>query len=464
MLNTKTSASSLEASAVPVLDLSDFVPARGGAFAQAFGGALRTIGCVAIAGHGVPASAIQAHDAALREWFTSNDPARLSTFAFLKEHGIDRGYLPPHERRSTTMRPGDRLITVDVRIDLVRDGDSTRAIVRSAEDVQEVTLDAPGSQAAASAEVVVNGRPVSLRRRPPDGAGAVEYVVTCPDRKYGWVSGDTCNLYPEEGHSFASLNRRLYEALSEVARALVTALDFEIETRTGGACVHVLRGLCGGDVARPVMNNILRALYYPPGSADTFEGTPSDTRIVRGGAHNDVALMSILTAASVDGLEVLTRDGSWLDVPRSHDLVYVIAGDTMRLVTQDLTGIEGESLVIPPTTHRVTATVETVVQPRSANVLFVNLDMSKPFRSPVTGEIIRYQDAVRNIDVELDPALRLLHARLRANGTLTAADSFEAFAQRASKMPMRMAELAPGVPGAFFLPPLAGASALASRG
>ena len=147
---------------------------------------------------------------------------------------------------------------------------------------------------------------------------------------------------------------------------------------------------------------------------------------------------------------MLTRDGTWFDVPHSDDLLYVLSGDTSKLVTHDIVSEDGESLEIPATTHRVTGTVETAVHGRSANVMFVNLDMTKAFRSAVTGDVIRYRDPVKNIDVALDPAMRLLHARLRANGTLAKSDSFEDFARRAANLPQRLADLAPNVPHAIF--------------
>jgi isopenicillin N synthase-like dioxygenase len=223
--------------------------------------------------------------------------------------------------------------------------------------------------------------------------------------------------------------------------------------RTGGLRRTVLRNLCSGDISHPQTHNILRTLYYPPGANATVEGARGEAKILRGGAHNDVALMSVLTPASSGGLEVLARNGTWVEVPPEEDLLYVIAGDTMKLITQGLVSEDGESLEIAPTPHRVTGTIETAARPRTANVLFATLDMTKTFRSPVTGEVIRYRDAAKNIDVALDPGLRLLHARLQANGTLTRSDSFEAFSARAAAMPQRMADLAPGVPDAFFHPP-----------
>lgn len=86
-------------------------------------------------------------------------------------------------------------------------------------------------------------------------------------------------------------------------------------------------------------NTILRALHYPPLSADQFQ-----TGAVRAAAHEDINLITILCEATESGLQILTRDGKWLDVESSSGQMVVDTGDMLARMTND---------VLPSTTHRV---------------------------------------------------------------------------------------------------------------
>ena len=85
-------------------------------------------------------------------------------------------------------------------------------------------------------------------------------------------------------------------------------------------------------------DTIVRVLYYPPVAA----GIPAGA--VRSAAHEDINLITLLSGATADGLELLRRDGSWMPVHTGLDTIVVDAGDMLQNVTNGL---------YKSTTHRV---------------------------------------------------------------------------------------------------------------
>jgi len=87
-------------------------------------------------------------------------------------------------------------------------------------------------------------------------------------------------------------------------------------------------------------NSILRCLHYFP--ITDPDALPPDA--VRAGAHEDINLITLLIGASADGLEVLTRDGSWYAVKAEGEDVVVNVGDMLQRLTNGK---------LKSTTHRV---------------------------------------------------------------------------------------------------------------
>ncbi|WP_318511910.1 2OG-Fe(II) oxygenase family protein [Photobacterium leiognathi] len=83
---------------------------------------------------------------------------------------------------------------------------------------------------------------------------------------------------------------------------------------------------------------LLRVLHYPPLKGDEELGA------IRAGAHEDINLLTILPAANEPGLQVLAKDGSWIDVPCDFGNLIINIGDMLQ---------EASSGYFPSTTHRV---------------------------------------------------------------------------------------------------------------
>ena len=83
-------------------------------------------------------------------------------------------------------------------------------------------------------------------------------------------------------------------------------------------------------------NSLLRSIHYPPVE------TKSNPHRAR--AHEDINLITLLIGAEEGGLEVLSKDGSWIKVEPSTDAIVCNIGDMMQLVTDKR---------LKSTTHRV---------------------------------------------------------------------------------------------------------------
>ena len=87
-------------------------------------------------------------------------------------------------------------------------------------------------------------------------------------------------------------------------------------------------------------NSILRAIHYFP--IEDPDSLPDDA--VRAGAHEDINLITLLIGASADGLEVLTREGTWYPVKAHGEDIVVNVGDMLQRLTNNK---------LKSTTHRV---------------------------------------------------------------------------------------------------------------
>jgi isopenicillin N synthase-like dioxygenase len=134
------------------------------------------------------------------------------------------------------------------------------------------------------------------------------------------------NVWPAEIPELREPTLGLYKSLEHVAASLLRALaeHFELPQETFASMMQV-------------GNSVLRIIHYPPVA-------PELDPAVRAAAHEDINLITLLCEATGSGLEILTRDGSWLPVETGPGQIVVDAGDMLSRVT---------NRVVPATTHRV---------------------------------------------------------------------------------------------------------------
>lgn len=75
-------------------------------------------------------------------------------------------------------------------------------------------------------------------------------------------------------------------------------------------------------------NSILRPIHYPP-------ITEEPKGAVRAGAHGDINLITLLMGASAGGLQVLRKDGEWIDAIPKEDELVINVGDMLERLTNN---------------------------------------------------------------------------------------------------------------------------------
>lgn len=134
------------------------------------------------------------------------------------------------------------------------------------------------------------------------------------------------NIWPDaDVPAFRPAMQALFSALETAGLRILKAI-----------AVHL--GQPAGFFEDPVRdgNSILRLLHYPP--------VPADAPGVRAGAHEDINVITLLLGAEEAGLQLLSREGEWLEVPAPPGSLVVNVGDMLARQT-------GGQL--PSTTHRV---------------------------------------------------------------------------------------------------------------
>ncbi|MBL8243788.1 MAG: isopenicillin N synthase family oxygenase [Rhodanobacteraceae bacterium] len=144
------------------------------------------------------------------------------------------------------------------------------------------------------------------------------------DSQYATIMAE--NLWPEEVPEFRTLGYALYQALDDLGSRVLSALALHIGLPEDWFADKTNVG-----------NSILRPIHYPPITEDEI---PNE----RAGAHEDINLITLLVGASAEGLQVLTRQGTWLPVTTQGDAIVVNIGDMLQRLTNH---------VYPSTSHRV---------------------------------------------------------------------------------------------------------------
>lgn len=142
------------------------------------------------------------------------------------------------------------------------------------------------------------------------------------------------NVDVEEG-DFTAVTKEIFAALDALGGRVLEAL-----------AVHLgqPREYFGDKVNEG--NSILRVIHYPPLARDGEDGAIAlaNAGHVRAAAHEDINLITVLPYSSNPGLQLLTREGTWLDVTTPPDVMICDTGDMMSLLTGGR---------VPSTTHRV---------------------------------------------------------------------------------------------------------------
>ena len=92
------------------------------------------------------------------------------------------------------------------------------------------------------------------------------------------------------------------------------------------------------DMIKDSTSHLLRIIHYPP-----LNGT-EQMGAIRGGAHEDINLITLLVAGTEPGLQVKDLDGNWHNVSCDQGSLAINSGDMLHEIS---------GKYFPSTTHRV---------------------------------------------------------------------------------------------------------------
>jgi isopenicillin N synthase-like dioxygenase len=133
------------------------------------------------------------------------------------------------------------------------------------------------------------------------------------------------NVWPAEVPGFREDLSELYDAFEVAGRRTLQAIALHL-------------GLAR-DWFEPAVENgdsVMRLLHYPP--VENAEGR------IRAEAHGDINAITLLLGAEEAGLQLLTRDGEWIDIDPPPGALVVNIGDMLERQTNGR---------LPSTLHRV---------------------------------------------------------------------------------------------------------------
>lgn len=134
------------------------------------------------------------------------------------------------------------------------------------------------------------------------------------------------NIWPDAPQGFRETLSALYDALDAAGATILSRIALYLGLPENWFVPAIHNG-----------NSILRLLHYPP-IGDAPEGA------IRAGAHEDINLITLLLGAEEAGLQLLTREGTWIDANPPEGALVINVGDMLQRLTNHH---------LPSTTHRV---------------------------------------------------------------------------------------------------------------
>ena len=151
-----------------------------------------------------------------------------------------------------------------------------------------------------------------------------------PDDDANLIEEYPKNVLVEEQPSFNEVGMEAYRQLEKTGIYILRALSLYIGLEETYFDYWVSNG-----------NSILRPIHYPP-------ITEEPKGAVRAGAHGDINLITLLMGASAGGLQVLRKDGVWIDaIPEPGNLV-INVGDMLERHTNNKLRSTIHRVINPP--------------------------------------------------------------------------------------------------------------------
>lgn len=153
-----------------------------------------------------------------------------------------------------------------------------------------------------------------------------QYVDESEKQKYNYPENVEVSEVPE----FNTAGKEAYQQLEKTGIYVLRALALYLGLNEFYFDDKVKNG-----------NSILRPIHYPP-----IKEEPKGA--VRAGAHGDINLITLLMGASAGGLQVLRKDGVWVDALPQPDELVINVGDMLSRHTNNKLKSTIHQVINPP--------------------------------------------------------------------------------------------------------------------
>lgn len=183
------------------------------------------------------------------------------------------------------------------------------------------------------------------------------------------------NVYTDETPRFTAAGDELYKAFESSGSYLLKAIAEYLELGSTYFDLEIYNG-----------NSILRAIHYPP-----IREEPKSA--IRAEQHEDINLITLLVGASAGGLQLLNKEGVWLDIIPGDGEIVVNVGDMLQRLTNNFLRSTTHRVVNPPKSewHKPRLSIPFFLHPRSTMMLTC-LDKCVTDKHPLTYEPISAGD------------------------------------------------------------------------
>lgn len=138
------------------------------------------------------------------------------------------------------------------------------------------------------------------------------------------------NVLVAEVEAFNKTIFDAYRCFEESGTALLQAIALYLQLDENYFTHHIEKG-----------NSILRCIHYPPITSEPRSA-------IRAEQHEDINLITLLVGASADGLQILTRQGDWVNVTSLPEQIVVNVGDMLQRLTNNRLRSTTHRVVNPP--------------------------------------------------------------------------------------------------------------------
>ena len=138
------------------------------------------------------------------------------------------------------------------------------------------------------------------------------------------------NIIVEQLPTFNTIGKEIFQTLEKTGQSILQAIALHLNLPEDYFDEYVAYG-----------NSILRAIHYPP-----IKTAPKNA--VRAAAHGDINLITLLMGAQGKGLQVMTKDGDWIDAIAEEGELIINMGDMMARLTNNKLKSTLHQVVNPP--------------------------------------------------------------------------------------------------------------------